>query len=149
MLKITDLTKTWRETFIEMCKKFYTSNAVLHPIPDSFIETTADEILAGSVFARGLIFEEGGEAVGYALLSFTYSNEVGGMVVFVEEIFIKEEHRGKGLAKEFFHWLFESYEGKAKRYRLEVSRDNERVCKLYRAMGFSELEYLQMISDRC
>lgn len=148
-MHIQDLTADTREAFIGLCKGFYTSNAVLHPIPDACIEATADEVLSGGPFARGLIFSSGEDIAGYALLSFTYSNEVGGMVVLVEEIFIKEIYRGKGYAREFFCWLFENYDGKAKRYRLEVSRENEAVCKLYSSVGFSELGYLQMIADRC
>ena len=43
--------------------------------------------------------------------------------------------------------LFEEYRGKAKRFRLDVTADNEGAIRLYERMGFSELEYKPMVID--
>ena len=35
-----------------------------------------------------------------------------------------------------------------RRFRLEVTRCNERAISLYRRLGYEELDYIQMIKDR-
>ena len=83
---------------------------------------------------------------GYALLSKTFSQEVGGRVVWLEEIYLRENSRGKGLGKEFFAFFKQKYAA-ARRLRLEVEPDNARAEKLYRSLGFEELGYKQMVLD--
>ncbi len=145
---IQDLTHETKDAFVSMCIEFYSSEAVIHHIPIENITNTAAEALRGNPFLRCLIFKEGTNIIGYSLLSFTYANEVGGMVMFIDELSINKEYRGLGYAKEFFKWLFEQYDGQVKRYRLEVSHENESVCRMYESFGFEELMYKQMFIDK-
>uniref|UniRef100_UPI004048E462 GNAT family N-acetyltransferase n=1 Tax=Flavobacterium sp. TaxID=239 RepID=UPI004048E462 len=46
-----------------------------------------------------LIFSEN-EIVGYIILTFIFSFEYGGKIAFIDELFIKENARGKGIGKE-------------------------------------------------
>ena len=61
------------------------------------------------------------------------------------EIYILPEFRGHGLAHEFFASLRELEP--AARYRLEIEPDNLRAKRLYAEMGFSRLDYEQMVMD--
>ena len=65
--------------------------------------------------------------------------------VTIEEIYIDEEYRGRGMATQFFEYL-KSKEGIA-RLRIEVESDNEGAKRLYERMGFELLPYLQMVID--
>lgn len=145
---IRNFTASDHDAFLAMAREFYTSDAVMHSVPESCFEATFAHCLAGSSFVRGLILESEGQTAGYALLSFTYSNEVGGLVVLVEEVYVLPQFQGKGLGREFFAFVEAEYEGRAKRYRLEVTRCNQRAISLYRRLGFEELDYVQMIKDR-
>lgn len=131
--------------FKEMCGSLFNSEAVVYEVGEKQMEDTFQEIMAGNAFLRGLIIEKDGRTAGYAQLSFTYSNEAGGLVVWLEELYIKPEWQNRGLGRSFMQWLLQEYQGKAKRYRLEVSPENERVKDFYRAWGFGELAYQQMI----
>ena len=91
-------------------------------------------------------FEEDGAPCGFALLSKTFSQEAGGVSVTIEEIYIDEVFRGKGLATAFFDYL-KALPGIA-RLRIEVEDDNEGAKRLYRRMGFELLPYLQMVIDK-
>ena len=82
-----------------------------------------------------------------AHLSFTHSNEVAGMVLLIEELYVLPKFQGKGIGSRFFDWLFEHYAGKIKRYRLEVTHVNEGAIRLYERRGFKELNYFQMVYD--
>lgn len=131
--------------FKEMCSSLFNSEAVVYAVGEKQMEDTFKEIISGNAFLRGLIIEKDGRTAGYAQLSFTYSNEAGGLVVWLEELYIKSEWQNQGLGRNFMQWLIQEYQGKAKRYRLEVSPENERVKDFYRVYGFGELTYQQMI----
>ena len=134
-----------RELYLRLAKEFYHSPAVLHPVPDSYFERTVDEMMRSGDYMQGLIFEADGEIAGYALLCRTYSQEAGGPAVWIDEVYIAPQFRGRGLGHELFRNLRELLP--AARYRLEIEPDNARAEKLYRSMGFERLPYAQMVLD--
>lgn len=135
-----------KDTFISMADKFYHSSAVDHAIPLEHHEKTFNELMKSNIYALAYMFDMDNQTVGYALLSKTYSNEAGGMVLWLEELYILEEYRGKGLAREFFKFL-EEISKDYSRIRLELTPSNINAKRLYSNVGFESLEYLQMIKD--
>ena len=135
-----------REIFLELVREFYHSDAVVHPVPEQNHINTWNELMRSEDYAQCFILEYEEKTAGYALLSKTFSQESGGMVIWIEELYVLPEYRSKGLGKEFFDYIF-SLEN-ISRVRLEVEPDNERAIKLYRNMGFEQLEYLQYIRER-
>ena len=133
--------------FLTLARAFYDSEAVLHPVSETNFRFTFDAILGGSPYMRGLLILAGDEPAGYALMSFTQSNEVGGLVVWLEELFILPEYQGHGLAREFFNFVDREYQGKAARFRLEVSPDNASLIAVYERLGFKKLDYIQMTRE--
>lgn len=97
---------------------------------------------------RGLTILHAGEILGYCQLSFTYSSEADGLVVLIEELYIKPEFQGLGVAKQVFDLIEEEYRGKAKRLRLECEASNAHALHVYHKLGFEELPYLQLIKER-
>lgn len=133
-----------KDKYIAMSKKFYHSDAVLQSIPDNNINKTFDAIISESPYVDGYIFECKGEIVGYSLLSITYSNEAGGLVLWIEEVYILPEYQGHGFGKELLSFIEDIYKNKVVRIRLEVEKSNQKAMVLYQKMGFSELNYMQM-----
>lgn len=125
--------------YTEMAASFYRSPAVLHSIPQSYIENTVKAVLDGTPFADVYIFEENGAAVGYGLLAFTHSQEAGGVVCWLEELYVEPALRSRGIGGAFLDFI--KSEVKAARYRLEVEPDNVRVKALYEKNGFFPLGY--------
>lgn len=148
MLIIRDFIPTDKDHFIEMCKDFYSGGAVLHAVDPKCFETTFDAIIGKTPFARGLLLEQDGETAGYLLLSFTYSNEVGGLVVLLEELYVLPKFQGMGIGKQMFDFVFAEYDSTAKRYRLEVNTENTRAIKLYKNLAFEKLHYDQYMIER-
>lgn len=136
-----------REVMLDMFDEFYHSPGVLHAVPKSHFERTLKEVFGSSPFIDCYIFELNGEAAGYGQLSITYSNEAGGICVWLEEIYVRPAFQGNGLGSEFLNFVKTEYK-KAARLRLEIEPDNDGARKLYKRMGFSELEYQSMIIDK-
>ena len=144
---IRNVTKDDRNLYIKLAKEFYCSDAVLHSVPDKNHSNTFKEMMRSDKYLLGYIFEVDGKCAGYAVLAKTYSTEVGGICILIEEIYILEEFQGNGLGSEFFKFIFNKFKGIAKRYRLESIKTNSGAISLYNKLGFETLDYLQMIKD--
>lgn len=128
-----------------MFTEFYASDAVMHTIPQAYHETALDELFSPASRQRAYLLGAGETPDGYALISEKFSHEAGGLELWVEELYLKEAARGKGLGSEFFRFLLETAKKEGiSRVRLEVEPDNDRAAKLYARLGFLPLPYCQM-----
>ncbi len=144
---IRALRKEDKDMFVAMVKDFYTSDAVLHDIPAENVLKTYSEIISGSPYVKAYMIEARGETAGYGLISLTFSNEAGGLVVWIEELYIRESFRGLGLGGQFLDFIQTEFSDKAKRFRLEMTKTNHSAKRLYSNKGYTSLEYLQMVHD--
>ncbi|WP_411677251.1 GNAT family N-acetyltransferase [Caproicibacter sp.] len=136
-----------REAYLEMAEDFYSSDAVCHKIPRRHFEAAFQELMRSREYAEAYFLEYGNQTAGYALLAKTFSQEAGGMVVWIEELYVKPEFRGCGLGHEFFAHLKEHLPADVKRVRLEAEPTNQKAISLYRRLGFEDLPYCQMIRE--
>jgi GNAT superfamily N-acetyltransferase len=92
--------------------------------------------------SRGVavVCEDAGHLVAYALLCAFWSNEVGGALCVIDELYVAPAWRGRGLATAFVADLrdrrtpwFED----AVALELEVTPDNRRARRLYERLGFA------------
>lgn len=134
-----------KNEYIKMAEDFYNSPAVLSSVPRSNFEDTFEELMKSSTYAEAFIFEQERKIAGYGLIARTYSQEAGGTVIWIEEIYVKEEFRNKGLGSEFINYVKENIP--AKRYRLETEPDNTKAQELYKRHGFEHLEYVNYYLD--
>lgn len=145
---IRRLTEKDRDIYLEMAEEFYHSDAVLHPVPRSYMEATVDEALRSARYTNIYIIEsEGGACAGYGVTARTFSQEAGGFVTWIEELYIREAFRSKGLGREFFSYIEEDGKGDTARLRLEVEADNTGAVALYEKLGFHIFDYVQMVKD--
>lgn len=142
---IRKITVADRERYIAMAKDFYASPAVLENIPEENITRSFLEFTGGTPFGDAFIFEKNGSIVGYGVLAYTYSQEAGGKVVWLEEIYVCREHRSRGLGSEFIDFVLEKIP--AARYRLETEPENEAAARLYIRKGFELFEYVNYRID--
>ena len=134
-----------KELFLAMSREFYDSDAVFHNIPERYHQAAFEELMRSTDYAEGFLLEQDGQACGYALLAKSFSREAGGIVIWIEELYLRPQARGKGLGGFFFDWLTQNRP--AARYRLEVEPENEGAVRLYRRKGFLPLPYGQMTRD--
>lgn len=147
-IKFRPFTSSDRNEFFRMVKKFYAPPATLHTPPDDVMLSCFDASLEIPETVKGIMFEADGTAAGYAIVSMKFETEVGGIAAWIEELYVEDDFRNKGIGKEFFEYLQNELHGKIKRIRLEVGEDNLGAIKLYHNLGFEFLEYKQMVLDK-
>lgn len=135
------------QSYMDMTKEFYESDATEHPVPESYRETVWNELMRSGEYVSAYILELDGKAVGYGLMNYTFSQEAGGKVAWIEEVYVRPEYRGRGLGREFFAYVDAVIAPAVMRLRLEVEPDNVRAKKLYRKMGYKSLHYEQMLKE--
>ncbi|MDO4570777.1 MAG: GNAT family N-acetyltransferase [Planctomycetia bacterium] len=146
MLTIRDMRESDESVFLGFALPFYQSPALLSPVEREAIDRTFREALRNDGLLRGLILEWEGAAAGFAFLTFAWTTERGGRVVWVEDLFVSPAFRGKNIGTEFFRWLESEYQHSAKRFSLEVSPTNP-AQRLYARLGFEPLHYTRMIKE--
>jgi GNAT superfamily N-acetyltransferase len=125
------------DVLLEMMQEFYDYDHL------TFHQETARKALNGILnndsFGRVYLIKSGDEVVGYIVITFGYSLEFHGRDAFIDELFIFEEHRGKGLGQraiEFAEEICRLHNVKA--LHLEVGRANAKAQYIYRKAGFAD-----------
>ncbi|MCK9536814.1 MAG: GNAT family N-acetyltransferase [Bacilli bacterium] len=134
-----------KEIFIQLTKDFYNTDAVLSKIPTENIELTFEKIIDDSPYVDGYLYLHKGNVAGYCLLSFTYSNEAGGLIVSIEELYIVPKYQRRGIGSKFLDFLDTTYHNKVAAMCLDVVKTNQTARQLYYKKGFKDLKYLHMI----
>lgn len=130
-----------REDYIRFSTEFYNSSAVDKPVPREHFEQGFDEMMRSDVYVQGYMLVCDGNNVGYCVTMKTYSVEAGGITIWIDELFVLEEYRSKGLGRELFKYIEENGDKKLCRIRLEVELENGRAISLYKKMGFEPAPY--------
>ena len=133
-----------RAGVIEMMRVFYSSDAVSTDGSDEIFNNDINECISDSPFAEGFVFTApgGGRLLGYAMLAHSFSTEYGMHCVWIEDIYLKEEARGKGLASGFFNYIRDVYPDAL--HRLEAEHENLHAMDVYKSQGFSEMPYAEL-----
>lgn len=99
---------------------------------------TIDRLLAEPWRGRIVLFLQQDSVCGYAILIPYWSNEFGGVLLFVDELFVEATKRGQGVAQAFFAFLEATRPYDAVALALEVAPANKRARALYERLGFSD-----------
>lgn len=133
-----------REAYYHLAEAFYSTDAILSDPDQALFCATFEEMMKRDTYLMGFMLERGGQSAGYGILAKGFSTELGGPVIWVEELFIKKEYRSQGLGSDFFAYVQDTFGIRAKRLCLEVEPDNKKAISLYRSLGFEKLPYTQM-----
>jgi GNAT superfamily N-acetyltransferase len=110
------------------------------PGPD---EAAAARLAADFAAARFglLVAEAGGTLVGYALYFFTYSTFLAQPSLFLEDLFVHPEARGRGIGERFMRRLgAEAVRAGCGRFEWNVLDWNVRAQKFYQGLGAELLD---------
>ncbi len=123
---------------IETIFNFICELAVYEKLRDDV--TATPEILMDSLFvkkqAEVIIAEEEGRALGFALYFHNFSTFKGRACLYLEDIFVKEEQRGRGIGKMLFKRLAQiAIERGCERFDWAVLDWNKPSIEFYKSLG--------------
>ena len=106
-----------------------------------YVEATAakalQQLICSEQLGRIWLILLDGTAIGYTALTFGFSLEMGGRDAFIDELFLIEAARGKGIGKRVMHFLkTEAQKSGIQALHLVVNRHNEPAQRLYKMSGF-------------
>jgi GNAT superfamily N-acetyltransferase len=129
-----------------LMRGFYASEAVHTNGSEEVFSNDIDACVSDCPFASGYVFTRGdGSICGYSMLAHSYSTEYGRPVIWIEDLFLEEDVRSKGLADRLFDLVEEKYPDHI--HRLEVEETNFHAIRVYKKNGFTTLPYAEMIRE--
>ncbi|WP_460573817.1 GNAT family N-acetyltransferase [Flavobacterium koreense] len=123
------------ETITSMMQDFYAIDN--YPIDIEVSKKLFQEFISNEHLGKAWLIYSEDELVGYVILTFVFSFEYGGKIAFLDELYIKEIARGKGIGNTTIQFIKEQAKQlNVKLLYLEVENHNENAQKLYLANDF-------------
>lgn len=139
---IRDMTEADTGAVTEMMRVFYSSPAVLSNGSEEIFNNDVQNCVGNSPYLEGYVFTQDDKILGYAMLAKSYSTEFGKPCIWIEDLYIKQEYRGKGIGTEFFAFVEKKYPDSV--LKLEVEKENQNAIGVYQKCGYEILPYLEM-----
>jgi ribosomal protein S18 acetylase RimI-like enzyme len=120
---------------VAMMREFYAIDG--YPIDVHVSRKLFTEFIENENLGKSWLIFSDGDIVGYVILTFIFSFEFKGRIAFIDELYISEHARGKGIGKDTVAFI--KAEGEkllVKMLYLEVEHHNSAAQKLYQSAGF-------------
>ena len=135
MITFQNLQKSQIDSIVSMMQDFYAIDN--YPIHVEESKQLFETFIANSNLGKAWLIYKDEEVIGYVILTFIFSFEYKGILAFLDELYIKKEHQGKGFGKQAVQFIQqESSQLNVKMLYLEVEQHNENAQKLYLAHDF-------------
>src|SRR5215467_11305769 len=128
------------DLIVDMCLALNREDPGPRPVAVDQIRNTLTELRANPARGRIPVLELEGRIEGYAFLIAYWSNEMGGEICNIDEIYVRPDRRGQGHAQALVKALMLGdaiWPGRPSAIALEVSRTNARARALYSRLGFT------------
>lgn len=143
MIVFKILTLSDIETVVSMMQEFYA--IYNYPIDIDVSRALFQEFISNENLGKAWLIVSDNEIIGYTILTFVFSFEYQGRIAFLDELYVTEKARGKGIGKEAIAFITtESRKLSLKLIYLEVEPHNEQAQKLYLTNGFESHNRLLM-----
>jgi ribosomal protein S18 acetylase RimI-like enzyme len=130
-------------TLLELMREFYAQERMPHD--EAAARAALRGVLGDSSRGSAVLIEVDGVVAGYLVVCFGWSLEFQGRDAFVDELFLREPFRGRGIGTRALEIAAELCRANgARALHLEVERGNTRAQLLYRRAGFVDRDYYLM-----
>lgn len=135
MVNFKDYTECHYHVLLEMIHALYNEDPEGEPIDEVKISKTINEFRKNPQKLTIKMFMLNDEVIGYAILVYYWSNEYGGNILSVDELYIKEGYRNKGIGTSFLNTIAERKDIVA--LQIETTPSNEKAFIYYKGLGFT------------
>ncbi len=119
-----------------MIHALYMADGEPEKMTDNKIDRTVAFLTTNPGHGEIILFCNVSDVVGYAILINYWSNEFGGNVLYIDELFVKEAFRNQQIGTDFINYLIRTGYNNCRALSLEVVGINARALALYRRLGF-------------
>lgn len=125
------------DTLVQFMREFYAFDHI--PFEEAGARSAVTMLINDASLGRGWLICSDEEAIGYVVLVFGFSLEYRGRDAFVDELYLRENHRRHGIGTHTLQFLEEVCRSIGIRaLHLEVSRENTKAQSVYRRAGFTD-----------
>ena len=125
------------DTLVGMMRDFNAHERIAFDEPA--VRAALAQLFADDTYGLVCLILLGVEVAGYAVIAFGFSIEFRGRDAFVDELFVKDGFRGRGLGTAALRFAEGLCRGRGIRaLHLEVERENTRAQSVYRRAGFAD-----------
>lgn len=142
-MKIRKIIDADKKIVTNMMRNFYNSPALITNGSEEIFCNNVESCIKNSPYIEGFVFEVENKIVGYGMIAKSFSTEFGGECVWIEDIYLEKNFRGKGFGTKFINYVKEKYSDKI--LRLEAEKENLRALTTYKKLDFKELPYLELV----
>ena len=123
-------------TIVNLMADFYAIDG--YPIDTALSTANFEYFISKPDLGRAWLIIQDEEIVGYVMIVFMFSFEYGGTIAFLDELYLNENSRGKGLGKKAVAFIQDqAAKFNLKLLYLEIEQHNSTAQKLYLAAGFA------------
>jgi ribosomal protein S18 acetylase RimI-like enzyme len=125
------------DALVEMMRDFNAHERIA--FDEGEVRAALAQLFADDSLGLACLVLLGEKTAGYVVMAFGFSVEFRGRDAFIDELFVKDEHRGRGLAASALRFAEGVCHGRGVRaLHLEVERENTRAQSVYRRAGFAD-----------
>jgi GNAT superfamily N-acetyltransferase len=123
-------------TLVRLMGEFYEEAGF--PLPIGPATRAFTQLLDNPQLGASLLLEDGGEVVGYLVVTFGFSMEFGGLRAFVDDFFVRPSSRGKGIGADALKTVrMECLDRGIHALLVEAGPEEHLARRLYARAGFA------------
>lgn len=142
MLDVYELPKDADESLKEKVAALFMQQISMQHGEDSYrlVRSGIEQVLEDDTHSKILVAEESGAVMGMALLNIGISLRTGGKYVWLNELYVHNEHRNKGIGRKMLlHIIYWAENEGIKTIELETGVSNAVTKHLYNSLGFYDV----------
>lgn len=146
-VEIRRLDSTNFDEFVELLEQFAAYEKLEGPDSDAKLRLKKDGLTDNPKYHAFIVFVDS-KAVGFVVYFFTYATFNAKPTLFIEDIFVGEAYRGKGIGRSIFdHCIQEAREKKCGRIDFAVLDWNQPAIDFYEKIGAERLPWFSYRLD--
>ncbi len=141
---------TWRfaidsddNAIVEMSRHLYDEDPAAMPVPEEHMRKTLSTLRIEPVRGAAMVLQLKNVIAGFAFLISFWSNELGGEVIVIDELYVRPRYRNQGYGRELLTQLASPstlWSRPVVALELEVTPQNTRAAALYSKLGFKPVK---------
>jgi ribosomal protein S18 acetylase RimI-like enzyme len=137
----------FKQKLIKLIMGLHQEDKCGKPISLEKIELTIKTLNENPAMGEIILIKDNQTVVGYSILINFWSNEYGGNILTIDELYLEPNYRGKKIGTNFINHLKKTKYNQAIALQLETTPTNIKANSLYKKLGFKPIENSVLVLD--